>query len=34
MDDFLTKPFKEADLYEVIQKVLRKEGSFGRENEI
>jgi CheY-like chemotaxis protein/HPt (histidine-containing phosphotransfer) domain-containing protein len=31
MDDFLTKPFKEGDLYEVIERVLRKEGSFGRE---
>ncbi|GEO09193.1 response regulator [Segetibacter aerophilus] len=30
MDDFLTKPFKEGDLYEVIERVLRKEGSFGR----
>lgn len=31
MDDFLTKPFKEADLYEVIERVLRKEGLFKRE---
>lgn len=30
MDDFLTKPFKEEDLYEVIERVFRKEGSFGR----
>ncbi|MCW3078919.1 response regulator [Segetibacter sp.] len=30
MDDFLTKPFKEGDLYEVIERVLRKEGAFGR----
>ena len=31
MDDFLTKPFKEGDLYEVIERVLRNEGAFGRE---
>lgn len=31
MDDFLTKPFKEAELYEVIERVLRKEGAFGRQ---
>lgn len=31
MDDFLTKPFKEGDLYEVMERVLRKEGAFGRE---
>lgn len=31
MDDFLTKPFKEADLHEVIERVLRREGSFERE---
>jgi CheY-like chemotaxis protein len=31
MDDFLTKPFKEGDLYEVIERVMRKEGAFGRE---
>lgn len=30
MDDFLTKPFKEADLYEVIERVLSKQGSFER----
>jgi CheY-like chemotaxis protein/HPt (histidine-containing phosphotransfer) domain-containing protein len=30
MDDFLTKPFKEGDLYEVIERVLHKEGAFGR----
>ncbi len=30
MDDFLTKPFKEGDLYEVIERVMRKEGSFKR----
>jgi CheY-like chemotaxis protein/HPt (histidine-containing phosphotransfer) domain-containing protein len=28
MDDFLTKPFKETELYDVIERVLRKEGSF------
>jgi len=33
MDDFLTKPFKQADLYEVIERVvMKKEGSFGRIN--
>lgn len=31
MDDFLTKPFRESELYEVIERVLRKEGAFGRE---
>lgn len=31
MDDFLTKPFKEGELYEVIERVFRKEGAFGRE---
>jgi hypothetical protein len=30
MDDFLTKPFKEGDLYEVIERVLRNDGAFGR----
>jgi CheY-like chemotaxis protein len=30
MDDFLTKPFKERELYDVIERVLRKEGSFKR----
>lgn len=30
MDDFLTKPFKEGDLYEVIERVFRQEGAFGR----
>lgn len=30
MDDFLTKPFKEADLYEVIERVMQREGSFQR----
>lgn len=30
MDDFLTKPFKENDLYEVIERVYKKEGSFDR----
>lgn len=30
MDDFLTKPFKEGELYEVIERVMRKEGAFGR----
>lgn len=30
MDDFLTKPFKENDLYEVMERVLRKEGAFRR----
>jgi PAS domain S-box-containing protein len=29
MNDYLTKPFKENELYEVISKVLRHEGSFG-----
>jgi CheY-like chemotaxis protein len=33
MDDFLTKPFKERELYDVIERVLRKEGSFNREPE-
>ncbi len=35
MDDFLTKPFKEKDLLEVISRVLDNKGSFGRalENE-
>jgi CheY-like chemotaxis protein len=33
MDDFLTKPFKERELYDVIERVLRKEGSFNRELE-
>lgn len=30
MDDFLTKPFKERELYEVVERVLRKEGAFKR----
>jgi PAS domain S-box-containing protein len=30
MDDFLTKPFKEKELYEVISRVLKNKGSFGR----
>jgi CheY-like chemotaxis protein/HPt (histidine-containing phosphotransfer) domain-containing protein len=33
MDDFLTKPFKEGELYDVIERVLRKEGSFNRDLE-
>lgn len=33
MDDFLTKPFSESDLFEVIERVLRKEGSFERKTE-
>jgi CheY-like chemotaxis protein len=31
MDDFLTKPFKEHELYEVMSRVFNHEGSFGRE---
>lgn len=31
MDDFLTKPFKEAELYQVVKNVLRKEGAFARQ---
>lgn len=31
MDDFLTKPFKVHDLYEVIERVFRREGAFKRE---
>ena len=30
MDDFLTKPFSEKELYEVISRVLKNQGSFGR----
>ena len=30
MDDFLTKPFKERELYEVVERVMRKEGAFNR----
>jgi CheY-like chemotaxis protein/HPt (histidine-containing phosphotransfer) domain-containing protein len=30
MDDFLTKPFKEQELYEVIERVLKNEGTFCR----
>ena len=30
MDDYLTKPFKERELYEVISRVFNNEGSFGR----
>lgn len=30
MDDFLTKPFREADLCEVIERVLENDGSFNR----
>lgn len=30
MDDFLTKPFKEGELYDVIERVFCKEGAFGR----
>jgi len=30
MDDFLTKPFKANELYDVITRVLKNEGSFGR----
>ncbi len=30
MDDFLTKPFKENELYEVISRVFKNKGSFGR----
>lgn len=30
MDDFLTKPFKQNDLYDVISRVLNNKGSFGR----
>ncbi|MCY7421605.1 MAG: PAS domain S-box protein [Chitinophagaceae bacterium] len=30
MDDFLTKPFKEKELLEVISRVLNNKGSFGR----
>ncbi|MDQ6814923.1 MAG: response regulator [Bacteroidota bacterium] len=30
MDDYLTKPFKEGDLYEVIERVFRRDGTFGR----
>ena len=30
MDDFLTKPFKAKELHEVITRVIRNEGSFGR----
>ena len=30
MDDFLTKPFKEKELFEVIERVLKNEGSFCR----
>ncbi len=33
MDDFLTKPFKENDLYEVIMRVLENKGAFGRDLE-
>lgn len=33
MDDFLTKPFKERELYEVVERVLRKEGAFHRIHE-
>lgn len=31
MDDFLTKPFKEQELFEVITRVFNHQGSFGRE---
>jgi CheY-like chemotaxis protein/HPt (histidine-containing phosphotransfer) domain-containing protein len=31
MDDYLTKPFKEADLYEVIIRVLTSQGTFNKE---
>ncbi len=31
MDDYLTKPFKEKELYEVISRVFKNEGSFGRD---
>jgi hypothetical protein len=34
MDDFLTKPFKERELHEVVERVLRKEGAFNRTVEI
>jgi CheY-like chemotaxis protein len=33
MDDFLTKPFKERDLYEVVDRVLQKKGCFNRSAE-
>jgi YesN/AraC family two-component response regulator len=32
MDDFLAKPFNEEDLYEVVNRVLRKEGLFNQPN--
>lgn len=31
MDDFLTKPFKEQELYEVMSRVFNNQGSFGRD---
>lgn len=31
MDDFLTKPFKEKELFDVIQRVFNNQGSFGRD---
>lgn len=34
MDDFLTKPFTENDLFEVIERVLRKEGAFATKNNV
>ena len=31
MDDFLTKPFKAIELYDVITRVIKNEGAFGRD---